>query len=79
MNGLEFGAYDEFYEEVFNFTSTELDSLNLTEVFEFVMLKCDEIFVGKCWWRNKVRLNLEASLLKKLREKVNLEKDFRKI
>lgn len=55
LNGIEFGAYDDFYEEVFNFTSTELNSLNLTEVFDFVMLKCDEIFVGKCWWRNRVR------------------------
>lgn len=53
MNGLEFGALDEFYEEVFNFTSAELDKLNLTEVYEFAMLKCEEIFIGKCWWRNK--------------------------
>lgn len=56
MNGLEYGAYDEFDESIFNFTSLELDKLNLTEVFEFVMLKCEEIFVGKCWWRNKVSL-----------------------
>lgn len=53
MNGLEFGAFDEFYDEVFNFTSAELDKLNLTEIYEFVMLKCEEIFIGKCWWRNK--------------------------
>lgn len=53
MNELEFGAFDEFQDEVFNVTSKTLESLNFTEVFEFVMLKCDEIFVGKCWWRNK--------------------------
>lgn len=53
LNQLEFGALDEFYEDIFNFTSSELNSLNLTELFDFVMLSCDEIFVGKCWWRNK--------------------------
>lgn len=53
MNGFEFGAFDEFYDEVFNFTSTELDKLNLTEVYEYVMLTCEEIYIGKCWWRNK--------------------------
>lgn len=53
LNGFEFGALDEFYEGVFEFSSPELDKLNLTEVFEFVMLTCEEIFVGQCWWRNK--------------------------
>lgn len=53
MNQLEFGAFDEFHEEIFNFTSSQLDGLNLTEVFEFVMLTCDEIYTGRCWWRNK--------------------------
>lgn len=53
MNQLEFGAFDEFEEEIFNFTSEQLDTLNLTEVFEFVMLSCEEIFTGRCWWRNK--------------------------
>lgn len=53
MVQLEFGAYDEFYDDVFNFTSPVLDKLNLTEVFEFVMLTCEEIYVGRCWWRNK--------------------------
>jgi amiloride-sensitive sodium channel len=53
MNSFEFGALDEFHGEIFNFTSSALDKLNFTEVFEFVMLTCEEIFVGKCWWRNK--------------------------
>ena len=53
MNQLEFGAFDEFHEEIFSFTSEKFDSLNLTEIFEFVMLTCDEIFTGRCWWRNK--------------------------
>jgi acid-sensing ion channel, other len=53
LNSFEFGALDEFHEEVFNFTSPQLASLNLTEVFEYVMLTCEEIFVGRCWWRNK--------------------------
>lgn len=53
LNQLEFGAIDEFYEDVFNYTSPVLDKLNLTEIFDYVMLTCDEIFVGKCWWRNK--------------------------
>ena len=53
MNQLEFGSFDEFYDEVFNFTSPMLDSLNLTEIFHFVMLRCEEIFIGRCWWRNK--------------------------
>lgn len=53
MNFLEFGALDEFDEEIFTFSSDQLDSLNLTEIFEFAMLTCDEIFTGRCWWRNK--------------------------
>lgn len=53
LNQLEFGALDEFYDAVFNFTSPEIDNLNLTEIYEFVMLSCEEIFNGKCWWRNK--------------------------
>jgi acid-sensing ion channel, other len=53
LNAIEFGAFDEFYEEVFNFTSSELDALNITEILDFIMLKCDEIYTGKCWWRNK--------------------------
>lgn len=49
----EFGALDEFNEEVFKFTSPVLDALNLTAVMEFVMLRCEEIYIGRCWWRNK--------------------------
>lgn len=48
-----FRSWDEFDQEIFNFTSPEMDKLNLTEIFEFVMLKCEEIYVGRCWWRNK--------------------------
>lgn len=53
MNALEFGNFDEFQDDVFGHKSTMLESLNLTEVFEFMMLKCEEVFVGQCWWRNK--------------------------
>lgn len=53
MNSFEFGALDEFYEEIFNFTSPQLTAMNLTELFEFVMLTCEEVFIGRCWWRNK--------------------------
>lgn len=53
LNIIEFGALDEFYEEVFNISSVELDSLNITELYEYTMLTCEEIFTGKCWWRNK--------------------------
>lgn len=53
LNQLEFGSLDEFYGEVFNYSSPTLDKLNLTEIFDFVMLTCEEIFNGKCWWRNK--------------------------
>lgn len=53
MNSFEFGALDEFYEEIFNYTSTEISNLNLTEVFEFAMNSCEELFTGRCWWRNK--------------------------
>lgn len=53
FNNLEFGALDEFYEETFEISSPTLSQVNLTEVFEFVMLTCEEIFTGKCWWRNK--------------------------
>lgn len=53
LNRLEFGAMDEFHEEIFNFTSNELNKLNLTEIVEFMLLTCEEIFIGRCWWRNK--------------------------
>lgn len=53
MNQLEFGAFDEFDERVFEITSSTFNKLNLTEIFLFVMLRCEEIFVGRCWWRNK--------------------------
>lgn len=53
LNGYEFGAFDDFYEEVFTFVSNDLDRLNLTEIVEYVMLTCEEIYIGKCWWRNK--------------------------
>lgn len=53
LNRLEFGSLDEFSQEIFNFTSPELNKLNLTEIFEFMMITCDEVFNGTCWWRNK--------------------------
>lgn len=53
MNNLEFGALDEFYDETFEISSPVLNKINLTELFEFTMLNCEEIFTGKCWWRNK--------------------------
>lgn len=53
MNNIEFGAFDEFYEEIFAYNSTELNALNLTDVYLFSMLTCDDVFTGKCWWRNK--------------------------
>lgn len=53
LNNIEFGALDEFSEEVFKISSEELDSINITELYEFTMLTCEEIFTGKCWWRNK--------------------------
>ncbi|CRK87198.1 CLUMA_CG001003, isoform A [Clunio marinus] len=57
LNNSQFGAFDEFDEKAFNLTPTmelKLNSLNLTEVFKFVMLSCEEIiFNDKCWWRNK--------------------------
>jgi acid-sensing ion channel, other len=53
MNNLEFGALDEFYSEIFDYTSDELNQLNLTELFEYTMLSCEHIFTGTCWWRNK--------------------------
>ncbi|KAG5683041.1 hypothetical protein PVAND_012348 [Polypedilum vanderplanki] len=54
LNNIEFGSFDEFYDEILEFPSNdELRNLNLREVYKFAMLTCDEIFVGKCWWRNK--------------------------
>jgi hypothetical protein len=53
MNNIEFGALDEFEEEIFDYSSADLTELNLTEVYEFTMLTCEEVFTGKCWWRNK--------------------------
>lgn len=53
LNSLEFGGLDEFNEEIFKFTSNELNQLNLTEIIEFMLLTCEEIFISRCWWRNK--------------------------
>lgn len=53
LNNIEFGAMDEFYEDIFEISSAVLNKINLTELFEFTMLTCEEIFTGKCWWRNK--------------------------
>lgn len=53
LNNIEFGAFDEFEEEIFKISSLELDGINLTALFESTMLTCEEIFTGKCWWRNK--------------------------
>lgn len=50
MNNLEFGAFDEFYEEIYQYSSPDLTQLNLTEVYEFTMLQCEEIFLGRCWY-----------------------------
>lgn len=53
LNQLKFRSIEKFSPAVFNYTSPELDKLNLTEVYDFVMLRCEEIFIGKCWWRTK--------------------------
>lgn len=53
MNNIEFGALDEFEQEVFDYSSPELTALNLTELYEFTMLTCSELFTGNCWWRNR--------------------------
>lgn len=53
MNNIEFGALDEFEEEIFEYTSPDLSVLNLTDLYEFTMLTCEEVFTGKCWWRNR--------------------------
>lgn len=53
MNNIEFGAFDEFYQEIFEYSSPDLNALNLTEIYMFAMLTCEEIFIGRCWWRNR--------------------------
>lgn len=53
MNSYEFGAFDDFYDDVFEFSSEILDRVNLTAVFEYSMLTCEELFIGRCWWRNR--------------------------
>lgn len=53
LNNIEFGGFDEFSDDVFTTSSPILNLINLTEIFEFAMLTCEEIFTGKCWWRNK--------------------------
>ncbi|KAL7030541.1 hypothetical protein ACKWTF_006702 [Chironomus riparius] len=53
MNNIEFGALDEFEEDIFEYSSPDLLALNLTDLYEFTMLTCEEVFTGKCWWRNR--------------------------
>lgn len=53
LNNFEFGAMDEFNVETFEIFSPVLNQINLKKLFEFTMLTCEEIFTGKCWWRNK--------------------------
>jgi amiloride-sensitive sodium channel len=53
LNNIEFAAFDEFSEEIFEHSSPDLRNLSLPEVYHFAMLECEEIFLGKCWWRSK--------------------------
>lgn len=46
----EFGSFDEFV-PIEDENVTEIDKLNITEIYEFMMHDCEDFFVS-CQWRN---------------------------
>lgn len=51
LQNQEFGSFDEFT-VLKDDDLTTMESLNITEVYEFLMHDCEVFFVS-CWWRNK--------------------------
>lgn len=50
LQNMDFGSFDEF-EVIEGRDVKELDKLNISEVYEFMMHDCEEFFVS-CSWRN---------------------------
>lgn len=53
FNGFEYGSFDEFTEVLKVPEFEELNHINITDLYEEVMYTCEEMFSGRCWWRNK--------------------------
>ena len=53
FNGFEYGSFDEFTEVLKEPEFDKLNHINITDLYEEVMYTCEEMFTGKCWWRNK--------------------------
>ena len=53
MSIFEYGSFNEF--EVFLNQSAflELNHINMRNIYLFMMYQCEELFTGRCWWRNK--------------------------
>lgn len=51
LQNQEFGSFDE-YGVIADDNLTALESLNITEVYEFMMHDCEVFFVN-CWWKDK--------------------------
>ncbi|KAJ6635968.1 Pickpocket protein 19 [Pseudolycoriella hygida] len=52
LNAFEFGSFDEF-ENVKDANMSDLNHINLTELYKRVTFQCEELFIEQCWWRNK--------------------------
>lgn len=50
LQNMDYGSFDEF-EMVAGSDVAEMDKLNITEVYEFMMHDCEDFFIS-CWWRN---------------------------
>lgn len=53
LNTLEYGSFDEFV-GIKDWNVTEMNHINLLEMYEKITFTCDEMFdSGYCWFRNK--------------------------
>ena len=53
LNFFEYGSFDEFEDALEMPTFTELNHINITDLYLFMMYQCEDLFTGRCWWRNK--------------------------
>ncbi|XP_037034912.1 pickpocket protein 19-like [Bradysia coprophila] len=52
LNSFEFSSFEHF-ENVVHKDVSDLDNINVTELFSRVIHSCEEMFIEPCWWRSK--------------------------
>lgn len=53
LSVFEYGSFDEFEESLQQPTFSQLTHINITDIYLFMMYRCEDLFTGICWWRNK--------------------------